>query len=220
MQSSGTQYFNLIACSPGASGLSVKRLIISMMHGDACCQMQQASPLNQLCVITLGAACLSSCRLVCLSALRYGQKKGRNPGRSHEQSVFCQKQGRNLGRSHGPSVFVSAVSCLRSIGNKDRKPMSRPTCYSLRTMAFGLPSGTTLRTSEQAIPQQNASNANQPALKFHKSACSQVSPISLLSSFTNQPALRFHKPKSWPTCFTLRIISEILTVCYNSQLEP
>ena len=45
-------------------------------------------------------------------------------------------------------------------------------------------------------------------------------PISLRSGFTNQPALRFHNPKSWPTCFTLRIISEILTVCYNCQLEP
>ena len=176
MQSSGTQHFNLIACSPGASGLLVKRLIISMMHGDACCQMQQASPLNQRCIITLGAACLSSCRLVCLSALRCGQKKGPNPGRAHE-----------------PSVFVSAVSCRRSIGNKDRKPKSRPTCHSLSTMAFGLPLGTALRTSEQAIPQQNASNANQPALRFRQSACSQVSQISLRSGFANKPALRFRK---------------------------
>ena len=41
-------------------------------------------------------------------------------------------------------------------------------CHSLRTMAFVLPSGTALRTSEQAIPQQNASNANQPALRFRQ----------------------------------------------------
>jgi hypothetical protein len=192
---SGTQHFNLIACSPGASGSSVKRLIISMIHGEACCQMQQASPLNQLCVITLGAACLSSCRLVCLPAMRCGQKKCPNSGRPSKSASLGQKKGRNPGRATETSVFVSAVSCRRSIGNKVLKPKSRPTCHSLRTMAFGLPSGTALRTSEQAIPQQNASNANQPAL-------------------------RFRKPMSWPTCFTLRVIAEILTVCYNCQLEP
>jgi hypothetical protein len=57
---SGTQHFNLIACSPGASGLSVKRLIISMMHGAACCQMQQAAPLNLLDVSSLAASCQSA----------------------------------------------------------------------------------------------------------------------------------------------------------------
>ena len=95
---SGTQHFNLIACSPGASGLSVKRLIISMMHGDTCCQMQQALPLNQLCVITLGAACLSTCRLICLPALRYGQKKGPNPGHPSKSASLGQKKGPNPGR--------------------------------------------------------------------------------------------------------------------------
>ena len=101
-----------------------------------------------------------------------------------------QKKGRNPGRSPETSVFVSAVSCRRSIGNKDRKPKSRPTCHLLRTMAFGLPSGTALRTSAQASPQQNASNANQPALRFHKSAYAQVSQISLRSGFTNLRADR------------------------------
>ena len=95
---SGTQHFNLIACSPRASGLSVKRLIISMMHGDTCCQMQQASPLNQLCVITLGAACLSTCRLVCLPALRYGQKKCPNPGHPSKSASLGQEKCPNPGR--------------------------------------------------------------------------------------------------------------------------
>ena len=45
------------AASPGASGLSVKLLIASMLCDNACCQMQQALPFNQLCVNTLGAPC-------------------------------------------------------------------------------------------------------------------------------------------------------------------
>ena len=78
-----------------------------------------------------------------------------------------------------------------------------------------------------SIAHLRAGNSATERIK-RQTACAQVSPISLRSGFANQPALRFRnqpalkfrKPKSWPTCFTLRIIAEILTVRYNCQLEP
>ena len=75
------QKFNLKSCSPGASGLSAKLLIVSM-----------------LCDNTLGAACFSSRRLITLSALRYGQKKGLNLGRELEFGYYGQEKGLISGR--------------------------------------------------------------------------------------------------------------------------
>ena len=51
-----------------------------------------------LCVNTLGAACFSSRRLVTLSALKYGQKKDLNLGRSLEFGHYGQEKGPNSGR--------------------------------------------------------------------------------------------------------------------------
>ena len=84
MQMLYNQCFGLKACSPGASGLSVKLLIASM-----------------LCDNTLGAACFSSRRLVTLSALKYGQKKDLNLGRSLEFGHYGQEKVPNSGRQLG-----------------------------------------------------------------------------------------------------------------------
>ena len=54
-----------------------------------------------LCVNTLGVACFSSRRLVTLSALRYGQKKDLNLGRSLEFGHYGQEKGPNSGRQLG-----------------------------------------------------------------------------------------------------------------------